>query len=55
MYDEYAGKMQQEDKEAAFPVLLQTVFLLTPVISTTFHNTERSKEHHHSQQKSLVS
>ena len=40
MHDECSERMKQVDREAAMPSLLQTVFLLTPVISTTFASAQ---------------
>lgn len=40
MYDEDTERMTQDDRNEAFPVLLQSVFLLTPVISTTFASAQ---------------
>lgn len=36
MYDKCNVKMTEEDKEAAMPCLIQSLFLLTPVIATTY-------------------
>ncbi len=36
MYDKCSVKMSDSDKEAAMPYLLQSLFLLTPVVSTTY-------------------
>jgi hypothetical protein len=36
MYDKCSVKMSDADKEAAMPYLLQSLFLLTPLISTTY-------------------
>lgn len=36
MYDDYEKCMKQADRKAAMPYMLQSLFLLTPVISTTF-------------------
>lgn len=36
MYDDYKERMKQVDRKAAMPYMLQSLFLLTPVISTTF-------------------
>ena len=36
MYDKCNVKMTEEDKEAAMPCLIQSLFLLTPVVSTTY-------------------
>lgn len=41
LYDDCSEKMHQSDKEMAMPYLLQSVFLLTPVISTTFASAQR--------------
>ena len=36
MYDDCKERMKQVDRKAAMPYMLQSLFLLTPVISTTF-------------------
>ena len=36
MYDKCNVKMSDEDKAAAMPCLIQSLFLLTPVVSTTY-------------------
>ena len=36
MYDKCSVKISDSDKEAAMPYLLQSLFLLTPVVSTTY-------------------
>ena len=36
MYDDCEKRMKSVDREAAMPYMLQSLFLLTPVISTTF-------------------
>ncbi len=41
LYEDCDERMHQDDKEAAMPCLLQSVFLLTPVISTTFASAQR--------------
>lgn len=41
LHDECSERMQQSDKELAMPYLLQSVFLLTPVISTTFASAQK--------------
>ena len=40
MHDDCGERMKLVDREAAMPSLLQTVFLLTPVISTTFASAQ---------------
>lgn len=40
MCDDCSEKMKPADREAAMPVLLQSVFLMTPVISTTFASVQ---------------
>lgn len=39
-YDECKERMKQVDREAAMPYMLQSLFLLTPVISTTFASAQ---------------
>lgn len=39
--ENYSGGMSKNDSIDAFPALLQSLFLLTPVISTTFASVER--------------
>ncbi len=40
MCDEAAGRMAYADRTEAFPALLQSLFMLTPVISTTFASVQ---------------
>lgn len=40
MFDECGERMSAEDRKAAMPVLLQSIFLMTPVISTTFASAQ---------------
>lgn len=40
MCEDAAARMAYEDRVTAFPVLLQSLFLLTPVISTTFASVQ---------------
>lgn len=40
MFDECGEHMQAADREASMPFLLQSIFLLTPVISTTFASAQ---------------
>lgn len=40
MHSDCGERMKQFDREAAMPSLLQTIFLLTPVISTTFASAQ---------------
>jgi hypothetical protein len=40
MFDECDERMKKVDREAAMPVMLQTIFILTPVISTTFASAQ---------------
>ena len=40
MHDDGCERMKIADREAAMPSLLQTIFLLTPVISTTFASAQ---------------
>ena len=39
-FSDAEGRMSYDDKEAAMPDLLQSIFLLTPVISTTFASAQ---------------
>ena len=41
MYDKCNVKMSDEDKAAAMPCLIQSLFLLTPVVSTTYSGIRR--------------
>lgn len=40
LYEECSERMQEADRKAAMPYLLQSLFLLTPVISTTFASAQ---------------
>ena len=40
MHSDVKDRMTEEDRKAAMPVLLQTLFLITPVISTTFASAQ---------------
>lgn len=40
LFDDCTERMKTTDREAAMPALLQTVFLITPVISTTFASAQ---------------
>ena len=40
MFDDCSERMKSDDREASMPSLLQTIFLLTPVISTTFASAQ---------------
>lgn len=40
MFDECSERMQAADRKAAMPYMLQSLFLLTPVISTTFASAQ---------------
>lgn len=40
MFDECNERMQVADRKAAMPYMLQSIFLLTPVISTTFASAQ---------------
>ncbi len=40
MFDECGERMQDADRKAAMPFLLQSIFLMTPVISTTFASAQ---------------
>lgn len=40
MFDDCGERMKPEDREAAMPYMLQSIFLLTPVISTTFASAQ---------------
>lgn len=40
MFDECGERMSAEDRKAAMPILLQSIFLMTPVISTTFASAQ---------------
>ena len=40
MFDDCSERMQADDREAAMPCMLQSIFLLTPVISTTFASAQ---------------
>lgn len=40
MFDECGERMQAADRKAAMPSILQSLFLLTPVISTTFASAQ---------------
>lgn len=40
MFDECGERMQDEDRKAAMPAMLQSIFLMTPVISTTFASAQ---------------
>lgn len=40
LYSECGERMQEADRKEAVPYLLQTIFLLTPVISTTFASAQ---------------
>ncbi len=40
MFDECGERMQSDDRKAAMPAMLQSIFLMTPVISTTFASAQ---------------
>lgn len=40
MFDDCGERMKPADREAAMPYMLQSIFLLTPVISTTFASAQ---------------
>ena len=40
MFDECSERMQTTDRKTAMPYLLQSIFLLTPVVSTTFASAQ---------------
>lgn len=40
IFDDCGERMKSEDREAAMPYMLQSIFLLTPVISTTFASAQ---------------
>jgi hypothetical protein len=40
MFDDCGERMKPADREAAMPFMLQSIFLLTPVISTTFASAQ---------------
>lgn len=40
LFDDCAERMNPEDREEAMPYMLQSIFLLTPVISTTFASAQ---------------
>ncbi len=40
MFDDCGERMKQTDREASMPYMLQSIFLLTPVISTTFASVQ---------------
>ena len=40
MFDECGERMQADDRKAAMPAMLQSIFLMTPVISTTFASAQ---------------
>jgi superfamily I DNA and/or RNA helicase len=40
MFDECSERMKNADRETAMPAMLQTIFILTPVISTTFASAQ---------------
>lgn len=40
MFDDCGERMNPEDRKMAMPVLLQSIFLMTPVISTTFASAQ---------------